>query len=69
MLGQDQDQLGGGIEDDQGLDGVVDDFMCFSKALSKKQIRDIYESQKPKGRRTGLSDRKKWSQPATGSRR
>lgn len=45
MLGQEQDNLGGGFDASQRFRGLVDELLIFDKAISSTQIQTIYQNQ------------------------
>ena len=45
ILGQDQDNVGGGFDSNQDWEGILDELLIFRKALTDNQIRNIYYNQ------------------------
>jgi len=45
VIGQEQDEFGGGFSDDQGFEGKLDEFMVFDSALDSNDIQEIYDNQ------------------------
>jgi hypothetical protein len=45
ILGQEQDNLGGGFESTQAFDGLIDELLVFKMAISASEITDIYTNQ------------------------
>lgn len=45
MLGQEQDNLGGGFDASQRFRGLVDELLIFDKAIGDTQIQTIYQNQ------------------------
>ncbi len=46
ILGQEQDSVGGGYDEDQALDGYQDEVKIFKEALEADQIEEIYNNEK-----------------------
>jgi hypothetical protein len=44
MLGQEQDCLGGCLDPSQGLDGMVDEFSIYDRALSQAEVVAIFDA-------------------------
>lgn len=42
VIGQDQDNVGGGFDDDQALKGTLDDVRIYDRALSAAEVRQLY---------------------------
>jgi hypothetical protein len=45
ILGQEQDNVGGGFESTQAFDGLIDELLVFKMAISASEITDIYTNQ------------------------
>ena len=45
ILGQDQDNVGGGFDKRQDWEGIIDELLIFRRALSDSEIADIYNNQ------------------------